>query len=477
MGDLIRFVDSIASSPTLRLDLNDESSWWVKKFDAPPPRLRRSVASNAMRDGVYVGSSSYDARTLVIELECRKSTQDLGATEIQKLWRELDRETNYLMYQPTGATKPVFFKTYRSDASQLADIMTQVAMRTVTIEVLAEPFALGLRESVGPFTVTNDPAAGSNGCFFDATGILGDVPAPVVLVNTDGLPGEGVLAVRQHGTPSDLTFFTQCESMTLGTDTTNPGGGPDAAMSGTGTNNYVRTSFATTTAIATRLSWNIAGGESTSAAGKALRGTYRVYAAVRRSGSSSPISLRLLGPGASNDAVATVATTARQLVDLGTISFGVDSETPGGYGVEAPAYGSNGATVTLMASRTSGAETIDWDCTFLIPADECVLLWEHSVSGDLSTYDGVIDGGVEAIYVTSNATNLFAGTAAISSTIYGVLNSPVPAVGGFPAVVPNQTNRFYLLVSSVASLHSKSIADPWTLHYWPRYLFVRPVST
>ncbi|GGO86601.1 hypothetical protein GCM10011584_09310 [Nocardioides phosphati] len=163
MADLVRFVDSIVASPTVRLDLNGEATngWYVRSFSAPAPRLRRSMSSNAMRDGISVGSSSYDARTLTIELECIKNDQDSAATELQKLARELDRESNLIMYRPDGASKPVFFKTFRSDLAQIDDVIAQKAMRRFTIELLAEPFALGLPEALPKVTVSNDPALGS----------------------------------------------------------------------------------------------------------------------------------------------------------------------------------------------------------------------------------------------------------------------------------------------------------------------------
>ena len=144
-GNLVQFVDSIAASPTVLLNINDEVTWTVDTFDAPPPRLRRSVANNAMRDGAFVSSSTYDNRVLSIGLDLRAANQDTWATEFQKLARILDGASSILKYQPNGASKPVFFKTYRS---QMVDVdMSVVGQGSVfvTVELLADPLAVGTR--------------------------------------------------------------------------------------------------------------------------------------------------------------------------------------------------------------------------------------------------------------------------------------------------------------------------------------------
>ena len=119
MADVIQFVDAPSVSPTVRLDINDDGKWSAREFLPNLPRLRRSQSQNMLRDGGHVAASVYDMRTLVVSLDLNCATQDIAAAEVQKLARELDRETNYIRYQPTDATFPVFFKTYRSDVSNL----------------------------------------------------------------------------------------------------------------------------------------------------------------------------------------------------------------------------------------------------------------------------------------------------------------------------------------------------------------------
>jgi hypothetical protein len=459
MGDLVRFVDTISSSPTLRLDLNDESTFWVKKFDAPPPRLRRSVAENSMRDGGSVGSAAYGLRTLVIELECRKSTQDLAATEIQKLWRELDRSLNWIQYQPTGATKPVFFRTFRSDASQLEDVMAQAAMRTFTIEVLAEPFALGLRETLGPYTIANDPAAASNPGYVDISGVLGDVPTEAIYYNTTYNRAATLMGVR-HGDFSDIRPWVQCESMTLGTNTTNPGGGPDAAMSGTGTNNYVRTSFGTAT-MAVRLAGNVITTTTVQS------GSWVVYGVVRRSDATSVMRVGLsqtLSASAPTETTTLPLSTARQMVRLGKVV------TAGSANYIARVLAS--PNFQVWAARDSGAGTLDWDCLFFLPSDSAMLEGlSHSTTGS-SSGDNVFDG------VADRTMSILGGSPITLATEEG----PIQSSGRIPPLVPNVTNRLHYLTSSQYDttglrVHAKSETNDVTVYYWPRYMHVRPVST
>lgn len=450
MGDLIQFVDSISASPTVRLNINEANGFNVKKFNAPPPRLRRSMAQNALRDGITVGAASYDSRTLTLEMESIRSTQDAAAIDLQKLWRELDRVNNWLMYQPNGLTKPVFFRTYRSDTSALEDVMAQNAMRSFTVEILAEPFALGLKETLGPYTVNNDPAAGSNGCYATLGTVLGDVPANCVLRVSDGglatTLGALTIGQRTDAIATNL-FFVQAESLTLVTDTSNPGGGPDAAMSGTGTNNYVTTTFATTATMTTRL--NAISGVTV------RRGRNRVLAVIRRSDATSVMSARYYDGTTTGDTVNIPLTTSRQIVDLGVwdARSGWSYSDDIGYTPSGTDPGTTAPTLTIEAARTSGTGNLQWDCLIFVPADTSVTMTT------LSDVQSVIDGVKQGVFEF--------GAAA------GALR-PRPMAGGFPLVYPNAPNRLTLTRGTAAKTATTTVY----VDYWPCYVsIVRPVSS
>lgn len=472
-NDVLQFVDSISASATVRLDLNDGVTWGVgvDGFDFSAPPLRRAINGTLLTDGSVQSASSYDNRTLSGVLELSAASVDACATQMQLLHRELDRDCNYLKWQPNGATSPVFFRTLRTPPDNVEEASASGAYKRLTVAIVAEPFALGLREDVAPVTVNNDPAAGSNGLFFDVTGVKGDVATPIIVNNTEAAvpQSNGVIAARQRGTPSDLLHFRQAESLTLTADTTNPGGGPDAAMSGTGTNNFARTSFAVNTAMTIRLTWTGAG--LTVAQRKALRGMFRIIVVVRRSASTSVIQLQASRTIVTNQSVTNLPTTlgtgaSTQIVDLGLMNLGGAVVSTPGYSVEAPlAVATGGNLLELSASRTGGTDTLDWDYVFLVPADESIMFY----AGSSQSLPWVMDGINERMYQVDSTSSPFVGTVGIEDINYALS-------GGFPVVRPNQTNRFYYAEWTTGAI-AKTRTPILTVSYWPRYLYVRPATT
>lgn len=452
MAALIQFVDSISDAPTVRLDVNDGISWFCQLFNAPPPRLRRSESENSMRDGGVVGSSSYSNRTLEIDLTLvEEADEDWAAQEMQKLWRELDRPQNFIRYWPEWLDKPVFFRTFRSDASELEELWTTPIARNITLEVLAEPFALGLRETLGPYAVNNDPAAGSNPCYVDISGVIGDVAvSPVLLIDPSSPMTTCWIATGAN------RYVSQLESATpLQADTTNPGGGPDAVMSGTGTNNYLRTTFATTASLVGRVSSNIT----------VEQGTYRLLVALRRSDNTSVMTVK--GSVSTDEATIVTTlplTTSRILVDLGVLTTRHTALGTSGY-----AAASNGTTVgeqvTIWAGRTSGSGTLDFDYFALIPANEASLIARAA-----SIVQGVVLDGVRDAATSWLSGDPLAGTATADTRAVGM-------AGSIPTLLPNVTTRLHLLQAAAVGAHSKSVNTAVTVGYWPRYLYVRPASS
>ncbi len=472
-NDVVRFVDSIAASPTTRLDLNDGTTFTMNAaILAPPPQIHSSISSNAMTDGGYQSSSRYDYRVIHLELILNVATQDAAATALQNLHRELDRETNFLKWQPDGATKPVFFKTWRTSPLQIIDQPAARAVYFVILEIPADPFAYGLREQLGPYTLNNDLAAGSNGGYIDLTGIIGDVEAPCLVHDTTAWRAFGMLAIRTHDTDA-MVWWKQAESMTLGTDTTNPGGAADAAMSGSGTTNYVRTSFGTTSLVA-RVNWDISADVTTSDQRRCLPGTYRVFAFVRRSGTSATMTIQARMGASTATGIVTgttvtlAASSSRMLVDLGVFGIG----TPNMVGFDRIGADGPRAYLTLYASRSGAAETLDWDSVMLVPADEAMLMWADTLTNaDLTTFDGLVDGLNERVIDITSVSD--------PATAYSSLERPTPAMSGaFVTLSPNVTNRVFGQLGSHSNWAvDKTRADSLGFYYWPRYLHVRPATT
>ena len=161
--DIIRFVNSIADHPVTRLDLNDDIAWSVRYdgTDFSPPPLKASWASTLLSDGARLSASAYANRTIALSLDLKTTTVDGVAQELQTLWRELNRPTNFLMWQQVGMTHPVFFRTFRSSNTRVTQFPGDGTFRTVEVTLDAEPFAYGLRERLAEVQIYNDPAEGA----------------------------------------------------------------------------------------------------------------------------------------------------------------------------------------------------------------------------------------------------------------------------------------------------------------------------
>lgn len=457
----LSFVDSIAASPTTRLDINSASiSTLIEGTEFGLPSLSRAYADTLMTDGAFVPAAAYGNRVITLNLDFNGVSSDTAASRWQSVIRELDRPFNFLRFKP-DTTNPVFFRTMRSDASSwYFDAVTAEA----TVKILAEPFAYGTKQTLSLVTVNADPAAGSNGCFFDVTGVLGDVETPLyATVGTSIVTSGGrtsAIGVRRRGTPANVPFLTQAESLSLGTDTTLPGN--DTAMSGSGSN-YARCSFATSASLQARVSTTF----SSTTRGVDIRGTYRTYVRVRKSVGSDSIQVRMRAGGdagvtLTGDTVTCQATSNIQWVDLGLLTLPLNSDPvyDGPSGVEIEAWR---GTLSIDAGRASGSGNLDIDCILLVPADDrfALVTWPSSSGAT----DLVMDGGRTMVYARGSAGEIRT-------------NSVVPIVGGLPMVSPSATNRVFW-VRDVGTANTDTISGTTTVtpYYWPRYLAVRPLAS
>lgn len=458
---LARFVDTISSTATVRLDLNDSNWMLLPTSRLDPPKAKRSRVSTLLVDGASYPASAYDDRVVDLRWGLLASGVDDAATRVQALARELDRPGgNFLQWKPEGATHPVFFRTHRigMDAIHLRGDGTHF---DVEVSVPAEPFAYGVATHLSPVTVNNDPAAGSNGMFFDVTDVRGDVETPLVMridhadtVETWGR--QTIFAVRRRGTPSATPFSLQAESMTQGTNTTVQAN--DAVMSGAGSN-YSRCTFGTAT-MQTRLSTST----HPSSASVDARGRYRVLLRYRKSVSGDTISVKLVWGDVNapyhNATVTLPSGTGRRYVDLGDmqIPVGVDAPTD----LTGAGRAVQGHYVSVQASR-SGSGNLDMDLLLFVPADDRLALIDfYGFTGPTYTW---VDGVNDAVFA-SNASGQTSPRQ--QSTADGLL----------PAVSPGVTNRIFIVGDVNPAATNDSITKTLTIlaSYLPRYLFVRPPS-
>lgn len=478
MAHTFQFVDKIHATPTVRLDLNADP-WTLlgEGFDFSPPALRRAVAQTMMRSGGSVAASAYDLRILKFQLVLDASSADAAATEVQKLMRELDRSdsvelggtSNYLKWQP-GTTAPVFFRTYRSTPGAIRELRPRDQSRVFAVEVLADPFGFGLQEAAGLFTVNNDPAAVSNGMYFDLTGVKGDVDTPLIL-EIDAASGladstdkpVSILATRRHGTPGNAPFLLQAEAMTMNTDTATQAN--SASFSGA-SNNYVRTTFATSAAMVSRMSKK----PVPAAASVDVRGQYRVFARYRlNSAAAGDIKFQLKwgaeGGVYENPIIIPPNSSGIAIADLGFVVFPPGGDAGNFGGTSLPVAGNY---IDLYAQRVAGSGTLDIDYLIFVPCDDQMAIFDFPLTGlDLTPDEWVVHGPTETIYPQDSSGNI------------ALVTSPVGLRGGFISARPGVTNRVYFLrhVAKQVSNDTITATTEIRVFYYPLYLYARPATT
>ncbi|MEV4767807.1 carbohydrate binding domain-containing protein [Micromonospora humida] len=148
----LQFVEGVAAAPVVRLDVN-APGWTIREADFGMPQLNRATVSTLLADGDRYPAAAYGNRTLTLALRYDGASADDAAAQLQRLYRELDRPTNVLLYRP-GTSAPVFFRTFRAGPS---DVVWDPFTRQVRAAIPAEPFAVGPRETLPQVTVGNDP--------------------------------------------------------------------------------------------------------------------------------------------------------------------------------------------------------------------------------------------------------------------------------------------------------------------------------
>lgn len=477
MGVSLQIVDRIGTAATeqVLLDLNDGATFNVRQgLSFPTPDKRRVGVASMLRDGEDIVAAAYENRRIPLPLDLRAATRDALGAEVQKLNRLLERPRFLLRYTGDGASKPLFFRCYSSPAYRIDEDYKPPAA-IIDAEIIAEPFALGRRMNAiagtentdSSVTINNDIAHATNPCFYDvaAANVVGEVATPAWIAAEDLSDALLYVAVRRHGTPSQNTYFAQIEALNggVGLDADTTIQNNDAAMSGAG-QNYMKTTFATVTAMADRV-----GGSMRSGVVKPdWRGVYRVLVRLRKSVAGDTIKVRLTYGAAGAAPVALPAVTLPAVagpfwVDLGLLPapFG-GSPSFGGYtGLNTD---SGDTAFALQAQRVAGTGHLHWDCVAHLPADEEMFFADTNGVSASTPFTAVWDGPQESSYV------LGAGVATPADGPQSA--KPVPLEGGFIMLTPNNVNR--LLVLRPRTLNSDVLTDTTKLHiqYWPRYLTV-----
>lgn len=455
--------DFLTSTPTVSLDINNYSTLMVTDgYNLDPPKYDKGYTANPLLHGSRPVRSVAGNRQLVIPLIVNTTDRDAAATAIQNLGFQISVD-NFLKVQ-FGST-PVFFRTFADPdyAWEVQKTLTQNSKITLTLE--AEPFAYGPRVNAGSFTVGNNPAVGTWPCRFDITGVTGDVPTPLFILSTStggtgapsGLMNKWAhIGARRRGTPSNYSNLVQAETMTQGTNATVTA---DATMSG---GSKSRISFGTTTNVL-RLSDTF---PDNGTAVADARGEYLVYGQFAKTVAGDTITVQL-GYGASstapvmNDAVTLPAVTGPFRTLLGKVPVPPWSDPV--------THGFGGGSdlkvllpfVGLYAARTSGTGSLDVDYLYFMPADDLTLITRFPSTDTTYAIDGTTrEGG--SVYGINTALD----------TIQTISAPPaITGGGGFPEVIPGQTNRFHFLRNVDPTGVTDPLSDTTTLqcYYWPRW--------
>lgn len=470
-----QFVDSITASPTVRLDLNLLSAGIVLggEPEVSPPEMRRVTTSSMLADGEMIPAAAFGNRVIRLPLQLLQANTDAAANKLQALARELVRKPGNILRVTVG-TNSMFFRTYPAPGAAYTLLLAAPRAGSVVVEIPCEPFGYGVEEVLSPVTVTNNPAAGSNGMFMDISSPKGDVETPLYVSFTNGTAGLGAtgrfqsgLAVRRRGTVANTPFFLQAEAMTQGTDTTTQAN--SATFSGSG-NNSSRCTFGTPSGQQ-RLTINPwPTGSSTD-----YRGAYRVFMRNKKTVSGDSIDVQLQWgtstPVISNDIVTLPATANMNYVDLGIVQFpgGYDPVTDGLSNVEIPV---TGTFLALYARRNSGSGSLDMDVFLFMPVDDRFEIIKWPTLQAFSTDIFVAEGGPRPSVYCTDTTGFIRTTEMVEIS------------GGGMMITPGRTNRLFFVqdVGTTAPVagtgDSLTSTHVLTCSYFPRYLFpLKPPST
>lgn len=321
-------------------------------------------------------------------------------------------------------------------------------------------------------------ATGSNGNYFDVTGVKGDVETPLFMefIRNSSATATMYFATSRRGNPVRRPFVVQVEALSVNTDTTKQNF--DAAFSGGGSQNWARCTFATTTPMASRFGLNYTQWPLTT--DNEIIGQYRVFVRVRRNdATATAMQMRYTFTPASSSTATngptvtswTAGATEFALVDLGLITI-PSVDVPPDYGL-----GPSGDPLatqlfdafSIQAARISGSANLDFDYVLFVPADDRTLVLKSEAG--TPAWEINVDGYNEQVYARYRGSGDFAdGTVAAARQ--------VEAAGGFPLVTPgSQVNRIYYLSRAQHGSHIITGSATVRASYWPRYLNLRPATS
>lgn len=366
MATVLRFIDEATGGT--RLDLNDRSGWRLSRgFDTGLLDLGETWIKQESVPGSSLAVAHRDIRQMSIPLHLSLQSSWVACRDlIEALAEELDRERNVLEFIPDASDRSYYIDTFRSPVPSLfrAQDYESVAQRlqdhAVPILIKRLPYSRGDLIPGVPTALTNQ--VGNRELIVNNPG---NVPALTVVRITPEAGakfGQARIMTRSKGNLSAFAtlYDRECESGTLGVDTTSVAG--VAGASG----NVAQVSFATVAGRARRIKLVDTPTDPTSVAG-----TLSNRIRVKPSGAGgSKFRIQLRWGMVDSDPVS--FSNDWVVLDFDDIDS-VDWIRPD---LGECSLGSEGGTLIreIWVERVSGADSLYLDILSLYPADE-----QHSI--------------------------------------------------------------------------------------------------
>lgn len=475
---LVRFVDAPDPDAVVRFDFNTAGEWADQKVW---PGHDGWTLGSPVREG---DPDSYNTDwgfrrasfNLIVE-----GTKQTAARVMSQLSRELLRRDNWLLFQLSEFSPPVWLHTYRSTEPGPLDFTRVVNRRDdkadrwgIPVQIDADAFLYGERVTIDPITVVNSPADPDHPMWFDLPEILGDAPVPLRMrvepvgtTNTYFIHNRAVHLMLTHASNEPVRI--PAESMTPA----------DASVliSPLATDETLDQRFLYKTALPTTGLFKLA----TTAANIPF-GLYRIM--LRTEHNSGSVTIYDSAPmwvGYDIDAI-----TYRKTFDFRPTSrYGKSIEHylwanmgeiqhPFGGALD---EGTAPLNLALWAMRSTmgGIAGYRWDEILLVPIDEdepgtTALIQHGTYFGDDDALDHawIYDGASESVH-------LLADGVPISAFPGSVIN------GALPTAIPGRTNRILLNLGGAAEGVMDLMADDLevetevTVSYQPQYLYLASV--
>lgn len=470
MTATLKFVEAPAASPVTVLDVN-----------GGPMRVKAGDFT--------LGAPEWTTEPLAVDEDdgYREAKFTVGvdgsytnaAAAVSALSRVLQRPKGWLMFQREIGHKPMFLRWYRTPPSELSWDLVGVDTYRLPVTLTCDPYLYGEPITLSNFTVTNNPATGTNPAFrtFAANTFVGDAPAPltVKITPTGDWHGYQPLMASTALAPGQTQSGPYWYDLTAAGWTAGTNVGADVADA-----NYVGGSYRSLSSggtMVTRLSGTLTSPPPL--------GTYKVMLRVATSTDQCTFAVRFGQKYSSTQArygdtktlvrPDTTITTYATWMDLGefTFPYGASGLDPTQIG---PFTAPDVEIQAQVVSAGPGTATLRFDALLLIPVDTAATL---DAVCQVSRFNGL---GIEVVRTGYWDGQNQTFVAKDSDTNRANLRQP-EIRGGWLRVVPGVVNTFHLLQQTQVDTPFDTTLDDddeiantttVTLSYLPRYLHLRP---